>query len=54
MDKFIGCMVSLDCGETLGIYQGQVEFINPVQGTITLIRSFRNGVPYKLPQVTLR
>ncbi|ESO01247.1 hypothetical protein HELRODRAFT_192269 [Helobdella robusta] len=54
MENFIGCLVSLDCGKTLGTYQGQIESIDAVQSTVTLVRLFRNGVPYQLPQVTIR
>jgi NAD(P)H-hydrate repair Nnr-like enzyme with NAD(P)H-hydrate epimerase domain len=54
LEKFIGSMVSLDCGETLGTYQGSVDSINAGDGTITIVNTYRNGIPYKSSQVVLR
>lgn len=47
MDKqFIGCTVSVDCGEN-GIYQGEVSCIN--SDRLIIKKAFKNGVPYPHP-----
>ncbi|XP_020709599.1 enhancer of mRNA-decapping protein 3 [Athalia rosae] len=49
--QFLGCTVSVKCDETLGTYQGQIVDLN--EQTVTLTKTFRNGVPYPSPQVIL-
>ncbi|XP_061173200.1 enhancer of mRNA-decapping protein 3-like [Saccostrea echinata] len=50
---FVGCIVSLDCGEVLGTYQGQVTCINNSSQELTLIEAFRNGLKCPVSEITL-
>ncbi|XP_023930254.1 enhancer of mRNA-decapping protein 3 [Lingula anatina] len=52
-EDWIGCVVSVDCGDTLGTYQGQVSLVNREDQSITLIKAFRNGMLCEVPTVTL-
>ncbi|XP_047516440.1 enhancer of mRNA-decapping protein 3 [Pieris napi] len=52
MSKWIGCAVSVNCGEPLGYYQGTI--LKADANTITLTKAFRNGFPYPKSQVTLK
>lgn len=52
--SYIGCLVSLNCGDSLGIYQGQVQGIDNAAQTLTLCKPFRNGVKCEVPEVTIR
>lgn len=49
--QFIGCTVSVDCGEH-GTYQGVVNCIN--SETLVLKKAFRNGVPHPENLATLK
>ncbi|XP_026473041.1 enhancer of mRNA-decapping protein 3 isoform X2 [Ctenocephalides felis] len=51
MASWIGCLVSVNCGQTLGCYQGKIS--NASANQITLIKPFRNGMPYPQQEVTL-
>lgn len=51
MASWIGCSVSINCGPTLGCYQGKISKASGNQ--ITLQKPFRNGTPYPQPEVTL-
>lgn len=52
MSKWIGYAVSVNCGETLGCYQGTI--VKADGGTLTLTKPFRNGFPYPKSEVTLK
>lgn len=52
-DSFIGCVVSIDCGDVLGTYQGQVVEIEKQDNTLTIVKCFRNGIQCQVPKVTL-
>jgi len=52
--SYVGSLVSLNCGESLGVYQGQVHRIDNATQTLTLCYPFRNGVKCEVPEVTLR
>ncbi|KOB71171.1 Enhancer of mRNA-decapping protein 3 [Operophtera brumata] len=51
MSKWVGYAVSVNCGETLGSYQGTIMKADGT--TLTLTKAFRNGFPYPKSQVTL-
>lgn len=53
MSSYVGCIVSLDCGDTLGNYQGQVKSVNDNSQTITIDKCYRNGIAYELPEITV-
>lgn len=53
-EKWIGYTVSIDCGDTLGKYQGQICHVDGKDQTLTLRKAFRNGVPDPSTEVTLR
>lgn len=52
--NFVGSIVSLDCGETLGSYQGQVKCIDNSTQTLTVIKAYRNGIPCQVPEITIK
>ncbi|XP_063241371.1 enhancer of mRNA-decapping protein 3 [Bacillus rossius redtenbacheri] len=52
-ERWLGCVVSVDCGPVEGIYQGQIAKVDGKAQTITLKKVFQNGVPSSLPEVTL-
>ncbi|ESP03622.1 hypothetical protein LOTGIDRAFT_180090 [Lottia gigantea] len=54
MSDWVGSIVSLDCGDVLGTYQGQVQWIDNGDNTLTLRNAFRNGLKCEVPNVTIR
>lgn len=50
---FVGCIVSIDCGEVLGMYQGQVTCINNSSQELTITKAFRNGLKCPVSEITL-
>ncbi|GAB1604723.1 enhancer of mRNA-decapping protein 3-like isoform X2, partial [Argonauta hians] len=53
MSGYVGCIVSLDCGDLLGNYQGQVKSVNNSNQTITIDNCFRNGIACEHPKITI-
>nr|XP_060611504.1 enhancer of mRNA-decapping protein 3 isoform X1 [Anolis sagrei ordinatus] len=51
---WLGSVVSINCGESLGVYQGRVSAVDQVSQTISLTRPFHNGVKCLVPEVTFR
>lgn len=51
---WLGSIVSINCGESLGVYQGRVSAVDQVSQTISLTRPFHNGVKCLVPEVTFR
>lgn len=51
--SYIGCLVSLDCGDVLGTYQGQVKNIDNSSQLLTICRAFRNGIKCEVPEITI-
>ncbi|KAI4792366.1 hypothetical protein KUCAC02_033424 [Chaenocephalus aceratus] len=47
-------VVSINCGLTLGVYQGSVSSVDHRNQTISLKLPFHNGVRCSLPEVTFR
>ncbi|XP_073475107.1 enhancer of mRNA-decapping protein 3 isoform X1 [Aquarana catesbeiana] len=47
-------VVSINCGDTLGVYQGQVSAVDQLNQTISLTQPFHNGVKCLVPEVTFR
>lgn len=45
MDAWIGKAISINCGPTLGVFQGIIKNASP--STISIVRAFRNGIPLK-------
>lgn len=51
---WIGCLVSVDCGDIVGSFQGEVDNVDRYEQTITLRKVFRNGLKCDQPRVTIR
>ncbi|XP_063045314.1 enhancer of mRNA-decapping protein 3-like [Engraulis encrasicolus] len=49
---WLGSLVSIDCGTTLGIYQGEVSAVDPRAQTISLRQPFQNGIRCPVPEVS--
>ncbi|XP_038874170.1 enhancer of mRNA-decapping protein 3-like [Salvelinus namaycush] len=49
---WLGSLVSINCGETLGVYQGEVSSVDQSSQTISLKQPFHNGVKCPVPEVT--
>ncbi|KAF6716865.1 Enhancer of mRNA-decapping protein 3 [Oryzias melastigma] len=49
---WLGCLVSINCGPTLGMYQGEVSSVDQSSQTISLRQPFHNGVKCPVPEVT--
>jgi len=52
MDEYLGCRVSLDCGD-MGFYQGVISRISLEDQNVSLDKPFANGLACKFPQVTI-
>lgn len=50
---WVGCVVSIDCGATLGFYQGQVTSIDPAEQTVTISQAYRNAVKSEIDKITI-
>ncbi|XP_053405108.1 enhancer of mRNA-decapping protein 3-like [Mercenaria mercenaria] len=51
--SYVGCLVSLNCGESLGTYQGQVRKVDNSAQSLSISHPFRNGVKCEVPEVTI-
>ncbi|XP_005309278.1 enhancer of mRNA-decapping protein 3 [Trachemys scripta elegans] len=51
---WLGSIVSINCGDSLGVYQGRVSAVDQISQTISLTRPFHNGVKCLVPEVTFR
>uniref|UniRef100_A0A8C5KDR3 Lsm14-like N-terminal domain-containing protein n=1 Tax=Jaculus jaculus TaxID=51337 RepID=A0A8C5KDR3_JACJA len=51
---WLGSIVSINCGESLGVYQGRVSAVDQVSQTISVTRPFHNGMKCLVPEVTYR
>ncbi|KAJ8272279.1 hypothetical protein COCON_G00111380 [Conger conger] len=49
---WLGSLVSINCGATLGVYQGEVSSVDQASQTISLRQPFHNGVKCPVPEVT--
>ncbi|KAK0144177.1 Enhancer of mRNA-decapping protein 3 [Merluccius polli] len=49
---WLGSLVSINCGPTLGVYQGEVSSVDQSSQTISLRQPFHNGVKCSVPEVT--
>ncbi|KAL4658776.1 enhancer of mRNA-decapping protein 3-like [Arapaima gigas] len=49
---WLGCLVSINCGATLGVYQGKVSAVDQISQTISLKQPFHNGIKCPIPEVT--
>ncbi|KAM4748324.1 enhancer of mRNA-decapping protein 3 [Rhinophrynus dorsalis] len=52
--EWLGSIVSINCGDTLGVYQGCVSSVDQANQTISLTQPFHNGVKCLVPEVTFR
>ncbi|XP_070543498.1 uncharacterized protein [Ptychodera flava] len=52
-EEFLGCMVSLNCGDSLGTYQGHVSMVDKSMQTISLVQAYRNGIKCTVPELTI-
>jgi len=52
--NFIGSMVSIDCGEVLGIYQGLLDNIDQSKQMLTIVNAFHNGTRCSMPHITIK
>ena len=44
LDAFLDWTVSIDCGSTIGNYQGQIQSVDQLNQTLTLTNTFHNGI----------
>lgn len=51
---WLGSLVSINCGPTLGVYQGEVASVDQSSQTISLRQPFHNGIKCPVPEVTFR
>ena len=51
--QFIGSLVSIDCGEVLGVYQGEVDAVDTETHSISIVSAFRNGLKCTVPRITI-
>ncbi|XP_077568309.1 enhancer of mRNA-decapping protein 3 [Stigmatopora nigra] len=49
---WLGSLVSINCGSSLGVYQGEVSSVDQSCQTISLRLPFHNGVKCPVPEVT--
>ncbi|XP_070765290.1 enhancer of mRNA-decapping protein 3-like isoform X2 [Enoplosus armatus] len=49
---WLGSVVSINCGLTLGVYQGEVSSVDHGSQTISLRQPYHNGVRCPVPEVT--
>ncbi|XP_034725613.1 enhancer of mRNA-decapping protein 3-like isoform X2 [Etheostoma cragini] len=49
---WVGSVVSINCGVTLGVYQGEVSSVDHASQTISLRQPYHNGIRCPLPEVT--
>ncbi|KAL0968695.1 hypothetical protein UPYG_G00270320 [Umbra pygmaea] len=49
---WLGSQVSINCGSTLGVYQGEVSSVDQSSQTISLRQPFHNGIKCPVPEVT--
>uniref|UniRef100_UPI0037E79EAD enhancer of mRNA-decapping protein 3-like n=1 Tax=Semicossyphus pulcher TaxID=241346 RepID=UPI0037E79EAD len=49
---WLGSVVSINCGMTLGVYQGEVSSVDHSSQTISLRQPYHNGVRCPVPEVT--
>uniref|UniRef100_A0A8C6PVR1 Enhancer of mRNA-decapping protein 3 n=1 Tax=Nothobranchius furzeri TaxID=105023 RepID=A0A8C6PVR1_NOTFU len=49
---WLGSVVSINCGATLGVYQGEVSSVDRTGQTISLKQPYHNGVRCPVPEVT--
>ncbi|XP_018553016.1 enhancer of mRNA-decapping protein 3 [Lates calcarifer] len=49
---WLGSVVSINCGLTLGVYQGEVSSVDHASQTISLRQPYHNGVKCPVPEVT--
>ncbi|KAI1889499.1 hypothetical protein AGOR_G00163510 [Albula goreensis] len=49
---WLGSLVSINCGATLGVFQGEVSAVDQASQTISLRQPFHNGVKCPVPEVT--
>jgi enhancer of mRNA-decapping protein 3 len=52
-DQFIGSMVSIDCGDVLGMYQGLLDGVNTSTQALTIVQAYHNGTKCQVPRVTI-
>lgn len=53
-EKWIGSLVSVDCGIVLGVFEGEISSVDEINQTISLINVSRNNVKCTIPEITLR
>ncbi|XP_036400373.1 enhancer of mRNA-decapping protein 3-like [Megalops cyprinoides] len=51
-EDWLGSLVSINCGKTLGVYQGEVSSVDQATQTISLRQPFHNGIRCPVPEVT--
>ncbi|GFS68052.1 HTH_48 domain-containing protein [Trichonephila clavipes] len=50
---WIGSIISVDCGDVLGVFEGEISNVDGENQTISLINVSRNSVKCQVPEVTL-
>lgn len=52
--NWVGCVVSIECTNSQGTYQGVVSEIDGESQSLILTKVFKNGTPYSQPTYELR
>ena len=52
-EKYLGSFVSIDCGDVLGYFQGQVYKVDTFNQTISLKEVWKNGMKSSVSEITL-
>jgi len=52
--RYIGSMVSIDCGEVLGIYQGILSGIDQSKQMLNIVNAFHNGMRCSVPLIAIK
>jgi len=52
--QFVGSLVSVDCGEVLGIYQGCLDGIDQSKQLLTIVNAFHNGTRCSVPRIFIK
>ena len=51
--EFVGRHVSINCGSSLGYFQGQIKAVDAALQTLSISNPYKNGVKCNFPEITL-
>lgn len=53
-EQWNGSIVSIDCGDVLGVFEGEISCVDVHNQTLSLINVSRNSIKCSVPEITLR